>query len=325
MQLNVIQVVKADDYNTRPDNTRAVVRDFSRPRGRIITADGAVLAQSVPSSDKFKYQRAVPDGRPVRRGRRATSRSSTAPTASRSSTTTCSPGHTASQQVQGLLNFLDERPNIGDVTLTVRTDIQKVAKQALGDREGAVVAVDTRTGAILALWSYPSYDPNMLASHDFKAVTAARDALLADPRNPLLGETYRERYFPGSTFKIVTTTAGLDTARSRRQPCYPPTKTYVPPGTTDPIENYGGTTLRRRPARGVPPQLQHRVRPDGRRHRAPRAWWPRPPGVRLQPDAADRPAPAGAELLPAGRGVPQRHAASWPRRPSARTTCRSRR
>lgn len=241
VQLNVIQFVKADDYNTRSDNTRAVVRDFSRPRGRIISADGTVLAESVPSGDKFKYQRVYPTGDLFAEVTGYFSFQYGTDGVEKQYNDALS-GHTATQQLQGLLNFLDQRPNIGDVTLTVRADIQQVARKALGAREGAVVAVDTRTGAVIALWSYPSYDPNVLASHDFKAVTAARKALLADPRNPLLGEAYRERNFPGSTFKIVTTTAGLDTGTVTPETVYPSVTEYLPPGTTDPIENYGGTS-----------------------------------------------------------------------------------
>ncbi len=60
VQLNVLQVVRADSYNANPLNTRQVVRDFSRPRGMIQTADGVILAQSVPSNDRFNFQRVYP-------------------------------------------------------------------------------------------------------------------------------------------------------------------------------------------------------------------------------------------------------------------------
>src|SRR3954451_4494063 len=60
VQLNWLQVVKADGYNKDPNNTRAVVRDFTRPRGLILTADGQVLAQSVPAADRYKELRQYP-------------------------------------------------------------------------------------------------------------------------------------------------------------------------------------------------------------------------------------------------------------------------
>ena len=62
VQLNWLQVVKADDYNSRPDNNRAVVRDFSRSRGTIETADGVVVAESVASNDRYRLQRQYPTG-----------------------------------------------------------------------------------------------------------------------------------------------------------------------------------------------------------------------------------------------------------------------
>ena len=59
VQLNVMQIVKADDYNSRADNTREIVRDFSRPRGQILSADGRILADSVASGDKYDYLRVL--------------------------------------------------------------------------------------------------------------------------------------------------------------------------------------------------------------------------------------------------------------------------
>ena len=62
VQLNIVQVVRANDYNNDPANNRETVRDFTRPRGVITTADGAVLARSVTSDDKYKFQREYPEG-----------------------------------------------------------------------------------------------------------------------------------------------------------------------------------------------------------------------------------------------------------------------
>jgi peptidoglycan glycosyltransferase len=240
VQLNVIQLVRADEFNDRADNTRAVVRDFSRARGRIVSADGVILAESVPSGDRFDYQRVYPTGDLFGHVTGYFSFQFGTDGVEKQYNDILS-GHSAGQQLQGLLNFLDDRPNVGDVTVTLRNDIQAVAKRALGDRQGSVVALDPRTGAILALWSYPSFDPNVLAGHDFDEVRQARAALLDAPNNPLLPKAYRERYLPGSAFKVVTATAGLDTGTVTPETVYPPTSEYLPPGTTDPIENYGGT------------------------------------------------------------------------------------
>ena len=80
---------------------------------------------------------------------------------------------------------------------TLRADLQQVAKDALGEREGSVVLLDPRSGAVKALWSYPSYDPNLIASHDFDEATAVKTFYDAAPSKPLLANSYQERDLPG--------------------------------------------------------------------------------------------------------------------------------
>jgi peptidoglycan glycosyltransferase len=104
-----------------------------------------------------------------------------------------------------------------------------------------VVALDPRTGAVLALADFPSYDPNPLASHNQRTVRDAWNALNSDPNRPLLPRSYRERYFPGSSFKVVTAATGLATGTvTVTQPVYP-TITQLPlPQSTQPLRNFGG-------------------------------------------------------------------------------------
>ena len=81
--------------------------------------------------------------------------------------------------------------------------VQRAAAKALGDRKGAVVALDPRTGAILAMVSYPRYDPNKL--------DAQWTNLIADPDSPLVNRAIQGLYPPGSVFKIIVASAGLQT------------------------------------------------------------------------------------------------------------------
>jgi peptidoglycan glycosyltransferase len=240
-QLNWLQVVKANDYNKDPLNDREVVRDFTQPRGSILTADNVVIAQSVPSNDRYKLQRAYPTGDlfagvggyfSLAYGYQGIERQYNDVLA----------GQTAQQKLRGWANLFNDDVNTGDVVTTLRSDIQQVAKEALGDREGSVVVSDPRTGAILAMWSWPSYDPNTIATHDFDAAKAARVQLLADPRKPLLMNAYQERYMPGSTFKIITATAALESGQFDESSYFPPTKTFTVPARPTPITNYGGET-----------------------------------------------------------------------------------
>ena len=73
-----------------------------------------------------------------------------------------------------------------------------------------MVAIDPQTGEILAFWDYPSYDPNPLSAHDLEAARDARAFLQPDnPDSPLVATWYQDRYFPGSTFKVVVGSSGL--------------------------------------------------------------------------------------------------------------------
>jgi peptidoglycan glycosyltransferase len=234
-QLNYLQVIQANDLNNHPSNSRAVVRDFSQPRGVIQTADGTVIAQSVPSGDAFKFQRQYPMGPMF------------AHITGYFSFTYGSEGveKEYNDALTGKIkknsfdprDLLVEKDKTANVTLTVRRDLQEVATAQLGDRKGSVVALDPRTGAILALADYPTYDPASLASHSQDPVREAWTQLNADPDKPLLPRTFRERYPPGSSFKVVTTAAALATGTATpAQPVYPTLREL-------PLPNSGGQTL----------------------------------------------------------------------------------
>ena len=240
VQLNVLQVVRADSYNANPLNTRQVVRDFSRPRGVIQTADGVILAQSVPSNDRYNFQRVYPT-KDLFAGVTGYFAFTFGSDGVERSYNDVLAGRTDQQRVISWNSFFEDQITTADVTLSLRADAQTVAKDQLGERQGSVVALDPRDGAILAMWSFPSYDPNLLATHDFKAADTARKFLLQAPGKPLVPATYRERYFPGSTFKVVTASAGLQSGEvTPTSPVYPQAESYTPPLTTNPIENFGG-------------------------------------------------------------------------------------
>ncbi len=235
VQLNYLQVLDAHHLNTHPANSRAVVRDFVQPRGIIQLADGTVVAQSVPSGDAFKLQRQYPLG-PL-----------FAHVTGYFSFTYGDEGveRTYNDALIGDLakgsfdprNLLVQRDKTDNVTLTLSKNLQQVATDQLGQRKGSVVALDPRTGAILAFADYPTYDPNRLASHDQDAVQQAWTELNADPDKPLLPRTYRERYPPGSSFKVVTAATALVTGTATpAQPVYPNLREL-------PLPNTGGQTL----------------------------------------------------------------------------------
>ncbi len=97
---------------------------------------------------------------------------------------------------------------------TINPRVQQAAWDAMeqgcnGPCKGAVVALEPSTGKILAMVSAPSYDPNLLASHDIDEQSDAWQQLRDNPGNPLLNRAISETYPPGSTFKVITTAAAL--------------------------------------------------------------------------------------------------------------------
>ncbi|MGE3327006.1 MAG: peptidoglycan D,D-transpeptidase FtsI family protein [Acidimicrobiia bacterium] len=242
VMLNWIQVAKRDEYNASPLNSRQTVRDFAQSRGVIQSADGVVLAKSEPVDDRYRYLRTYPTGQLFAHITGSLSFAFGSSGIERQYNDQLA-GQTAEQKVKGFIDLFIERTRLADVTLTVRNDVQTVAAQALGEQEGSVVALDPRTGAILAMYSWPSYDPNLLASHDFNAVKQIREQLNTATGKPLLGNAFQERYFPGSTFKIVTGAAGLESGKvTASTPVYPVEQSFTPPLTTKAIGNFGGAT-----------------------------------------------------------------------------------
>src|SRR4029078_5919849 len=98
------------------------------------------------------------------------------------------------------------------------------------------------TGAVRAMYSNPSYDPNTFVNAEFEAAQQA----ITDPQNapgtPLLSNAYQDRFMPGSTFKVITTGIGLENGALTLESQFPDESEWVPPQTHDPIQNYNRST-----------------------------------------------------------------------------------
>ena len=108
------------------------------------------------------------------------------------------------------------------IQLTIDYDLQAIAEADMADKEGAVVAMDGRTGEILAMVSKPTFDPNDFA---VRIPSAEWQKLNSDPETPLLNRAIQAQLAPGSVFKIVTATAMLETN------AIPDTQTFYCPGS----------------------------------------------------------------------------------------------
>ena len=242
VQLNNLQVISAGRLNDHPANTRTVLRDFSQPRGAIQTADGVVIAESVEVDDAFERQRRYPEGELFAHITGYFSFTFGDDGVERTYNDALT-GRDRKVTLDRLGDILLEKDKTANVTLTVSKTLQQIATDGLAGRKGSVVAIDPRNGAILALADYPSYDPNTLASHNQDDVRKAWADLNVDAERPLLPRTYRERYFPGSSFKVVTAAAALATGvASLSAPVYP-TLTELPlPQSSEPLRNFGGSS-----------------------------------------------------------------------------------
>jgi peptidoglycan glycosyltransferase len=241
--LNYWQVGRQEELNARFDNTRAIRRDFDEPRGPIETVDRVVAAESIenPPGSEFKFQRQYPTGELYAHvtGYYTFAFGSTGLERTQNAVLTGSTGEQRLRNIPGI--FTGEDPS-GSVRMTLRDDLQRVARDALGERPGSVVVLEPATGAVKAMWSYPSYDPNLVTDPDFARARDVLTFLDASPGDPLLGNAYQQRYMPGSTFKILTTSIGLQNGALDLQSTFPDESSWVPPQTDDPIENFQGTT-----------------------------------------------------------------------------------
>jgi peptidoglycan glycosyltransferase len=239
--LTRLQVVDADKLQTDPRNTRALTEAFSAERGIIQTADGVVLARSVDVDDEFKRQREYPEGAlfaPITGYLSFTYGADGAERAFNKDLV----GGTLAGGDKSLHDLFNSSQKTADVTLTIDAKLQRVANDALAGRRGSVIALDPTTGAVLAMVSYPSYDPGPLAAHNQEQVRNAWQQLQAAPNKPLLPRPYRESFAPGSTFKVVTASAAFDHDPSLTTKQYPRLKQLDLPRTDKDLPNFGGST-----------------------------------------------------------------------------------
>jgi len=241
-QLNWVQFFGAERLQESVANTRGLIREAGAMRGPIVTADGVIVAQSVPSDGSVEFQRQYPEGELYAHIAGYQS-FNVEPTGLERSYNDELAGEPLDQRFRSLGDLVIERDTTATLRLSIRDDVQRAAQQALGERNGSVVVLDPQTGAVIAMWSYPSFDPNPLASPDGTLANETFDALNADDDQPLLAKTYREVFFPGSTFKVITAAAGLESGLlSSSNPVFAPATTYEPIPAGAPIGNFGGST-----------------------------------------------------------------------------------
>jgi peptidoglycan glycosyltransferase len=240
VNLNWVQAYKADEYRTSDYNGRVQTAEYQIPRGKIIVG-GTAVAQSRETTDTLKYQREYPFGptyahvvgyKPVNLGATGIERLENDYLS----------GNADEQFAERLAAmFTGKKPAGGNIVLSISQAGQETAFKELSNNKmdvpkGAVVAIDPRTGAILAAVSIPSYDPNPMASHSTTAATQAHEKLTGDANKPLLNRAFAETYPPASTMKVIISAAALANGESPAS-VIPAGPEYTPPQTTAPIRN----------------------------------------------------------------------------------------
>ena len=244
LNATLTQVFTAGGLRSDPRNQRVLLDEYSRQRGQI-SAGGQLLAYSVSTNGRFRFLRVYPNPFAY------------APVTGFYSLLYSSTGLERAEDT--ILNGSDERlfarrladfftgrdPRGGNVATTINPQVQQAAWDAMekgcdGPCKGAVVAVEPATGKILAMVSAPSYDPNLLATHDVEEQAQVWKQLGENPDSPLLNRAISGTYPPGSTFKVITTAAALQTGATvdTQLPAAP----RIPlPDSTATLENFGGT------------------------------------------------------------------------------------
>jgi peptidoglycan glycosyltransferase len=241
-QLTYLQVVDADDLARDPRNPRERLRDERAPRGKIISADGRVMARSIPSNDTYERQRVYPLGELTAQIVGYQSLVVGTSGLERSYNDVLTGRGRATIDLRDVADFLRGTKRVGNLTTSLRVDAQLVAKNALGDQQGSVVVLEPSTGQVVAMYSNPSFDPTPLAAHDREEVQAYFDVLSNDPSNPALPRAYREIYPPGSTFKIVTATSALESGVATPETEFESAREFLAPQSDRPIANFGNSS-----------------------------------------------------------------------------------
>jgi peptidoglycan glycosyltransferase len=213
ININYLQGFEPASLATKPGNSRAFYAAQNQyERGSIVTSDGVTIASSRPSgsSDAIKYQRFYPSG-PVYAPVTGydTIYSQIGIEAAENSLLS---GNDSALDVRKIIDLITGKTTKGaTVEVTINSKAQAAAYNALAalGKPGAVVAIEPSTGRILAMVSYPSYDPNALAIHDGNQLNKNDTALLTNPGSPLLNRALQATFPPGSTFKVVTSSALL--------------------------------------------------------------------------------------------------------------------
>lgn len=233
---NIIAIIQNDDLRARDGNRRQIIDEYDQQRGSILVGRRAV-ARSISTDERLRYLRVYSDGPMYAPATGYYSvYGATGIEKSENDLLTGSDDRLFVDRLTTL--FSGQQQQGGNVVLTLDAEAQRAAFEGLGGQEGAVAAIDPRTGAVLALASSPSFDPNLLASHDPTEVSDNYERLRKNPGDPLLNRSIQQVYPPGSLFKVVVSAAALSSGEYAPDTKVPGPAVLDLPDTSATIGNY---------------------------------------------------------------------------------------
>jgi len=237
-----VQVIDAGTYRNNPLNQRVLLAQYSRPRGLILDSAGNTIARVTATNDHLKFLRTYSNGpvyAPVT-GYYSLNYGSTGIEHAEESVLDGSADRLFVRRLSDLVT--GRNPRGGDVQLTIDPAVQQAAYDALTSAglTGAAVAIQPRTGQILAMVSTPAFDPNPLASHSGAIQIQAWQKDTDDPAQPMLNRAVDGPVPPGSTFKLIDASAALMSGRYTPDFPLPAAGAITLPDTDTTLTNYDG-------------------------------------------------------------------------------------
>lgn len=209
-----VQFADAKNLRDKPGNRRTLLSSYEQERGAILV-DQKQIAKSEKTNTEIKYVRHYSQG--LLYGHLTGWFSLTYGAGGLESThDEMLSGKSDSLFYRRVGDLLTgKRPTGVNLELTIDGKTQQVADKALGERRGSIVALDPKTGGILAMVSHPQYDPNPLSGLDAPTAKKSWAAINSDPGRPLINRSIAGDLYPaGSTFKVITAAAGLKAGRT---------------------------------------------------------------------------------------------------------------
>ncbi|QSB05666.1 penicillin-binding transpeptidase domain-containing protein [Natronoglycomyces albus] len=238
-QVTRVQFIDHDFYANNQYNGRVLIDQYSVPRGSIYAGD-TLIAHSVDvGGSQLRYQREYPESSTY-----ANITGFISPTIGMNNleqaenpVLTGEDSRFFFQRVRD--TFTGEETLGGDLILSIDPDVHQAAYQALADSgvRGGIVMMEPQTGAVVAQASYPSWDPNEVASNDSAVAQEAWDALNDDDADPGVDRTRSNHAAPGSTFKTVVSAALIRELGFEADTMVPAGNRYEPPNTQHVITN----------------------------------------------------------------------------------------